>query len=414
MTHNATAPVDAEQSKFAAHAIKKRFDELNTPIKLNHAYEALAIAHRYPNWATMKASFQTEKPSRAAPLAQFKYGCSFGKDPEIIACPATSSLRHVHAFSASAAARSDLLVGLARNPIENDAALVFFHAVGANEDPSGVMIKVMNKAVNASRRRDFFVLDASRENSRLGNSCNILEAADSPEQIADLFLAGGWVDHLAASLLTVRGILIVAARHALRLRTLCVTMTSDVIVKVIREIQSGVLELSKAEAEECNYRGDRAFGELLMMIAMYVERQTRQYPMLFDGNAQWSGPQAAVENGQIVVILLSQEGNGNFVDVVGEIAVAAVKRALARRSTARGFPDMIVFNDVAGIRADFFEETTLTNGVVFCVGDQCPTPPSAFADRVATYRSFPGEHDPQPRHYLEKDGEEVGVHTIWE
>jgi uncharacterized protein (DUF1778 family) len=44
MPHATPVVMDSEKSKLAAHAIKKRFEELNTPIKLNHAYEALAIA----------------------------------------------------------------------------------------------------------------------------------------------------------------------------------------------------------------------------------------------------------------------------------------------------------------------------------------------------------------------------------
>lgn len=415
MTHNATAPVDAEQSKLAAHAIKKRFDDLNSPIKLNHAYEALAIAHRYPNWATMKASFKTEGVIPAPLLTQFKYGVAFGSEKKLIASPA-GHLKHIHAFSTSSVARSDLLVGLSRNAIENGAGLFFFHAVARGEDPSAVMMDVMNLTVNAGRRREFFVVDASRKNSRLGNSCNILAAAESAEEIAELFWVGNWHMSVAANIVRIRGILTVAARHALRIaRSSSVPMTIELLVQVLGEIQVGSLSLSEDDAAECEYNSGPVYADLCQTISTYVENQARRYPMFFDSAAQWTGIQAAVDKRQIVVILVSWDDGDDVLDVVGRIAFSAIKRTIAKAKSTHAFPDMVVFNDVGGFDSVDIDGTVKdAQGVVFCVGDQCPTPPAVFADQAAIYRSFRREDRDESCHYLELDGKEIGVHTHWE
>jgi hypothetical protein len=65
MPHATPVVQDLEKSKTIARAIQKRFDELDTAIKLNHAYEALAIAHRHPNWATMKAALDARDSAPA-------------------------------------------------------------------------------------------------------------------------------------------------------------------------------------------------------------------------------------------------------------------------------------------------------------------------------------------------------------
>ncbi|MCS4088719.1 hypothetical protein [Rhizobium sp. BK176] len=415
MTHNATAPVDAEQSKLAAHAIKKRFDDLNTPIKLNHAYEALAIAHRYPNWATMKASFKVEEPIPAPLPTQFKYGMAYGSEKKIIASSAGQS-KHIHAFSASSAARSDLLVGLSRNAIENGSGLFFFHAVARGEDPSAVMMDVMNLTVHAGRRREFFVIDASRKNSRLGNSCNILAAAESAEEIAELFWVGNWHMSVAANIVRIRGILTVAARHALRIaRSSSIPMTSDLLVQMLGEIQVGSLSLSEDDAAECEYNSGPVYADLCRTITTYVERQVKSYPMFFDNEAQWNGIQAAANKRQIVVVLVSWDAGDDVLDVVGRIAFRAIKRTIAKARPKHAFPDMVVFNDVGGFDGvDIDGIVKDAGGVVVCVGDQCPSPPAAFAHSAAIYRSFGRENDSgRPSHYLEVDGKEVPIHTNW-
>jgi hypothetical protein len=414
MTHNATAPVDAEQSKFAAHAIKKRLDDLNTPIKLNHAYEALAIAHRYPNWATMKASFKADDASVGSPT-QFKYGMTYGSEKNLIAAPA-SRLKHIHAFSTSSTARSDLLVGLSRNPIENGAGLLFCHAVADGENQSSVMMEVMNKAVSAGRRRDFFVLDASRKKSRLGNSCNILVAA-SAEEIAELFWVGSWHQHVGTNRSRTIGILRVAARHAIACAISSrVRMTSELLVQALGELQVGSLELSEDDAAECEYNAGPVYADLCRTISTYVETQVRNYPMFFDNEAQWSGVQNALYNRQIVVILVSWSVDDDVLELVGQIALSAIKKSIAKFRSTHEFPDMVVLNDVGGFDEGGMEETIkVAKNVVFCVGDQCPTPPAAFSDDPVIYRSFRHEESRgEPSHYLEVDGAEVGVHTYWD
>ena len=408
MTHNATAPVDAEQSKFAAHAIKKRLDELNSPIKLNHAYEALAMAHRFPNWATMKASFKPfEAPSHKGGR-KFVLGSPHLKENEFIERSIPEAIRHYHAFGSSELSRTKLLAGLSGNAIDNGSALIFCQSITAESNRNDAMMSIMDRAVSVGRRRDFFVLDASDLNSRLGNTFNILEYAESGEQVADLIFSlkkSGEVfgPHWEGYAVTSTAATLVLERSG--------RLTVDTLCKTLMDMGTGALTLSSEQIDACTMGDSRVVNPgLCREMATHVASVSRRNPRIFDAASQWSGIPDAFSKKEIVVVFLADNGDETE-KLMAQIIVSAVKKAI--RSAPRGpaFPSMAVFNDVTGVALDAaVVDESVAREIVIAVGDQCPTPPAAFNGMAEQFRCFEYENR-YCSHYLGTDEGELRVYA---
>lgn len=412
MTHNATAPVDAEQSKIAAHAIKKRLDELNTPIKLNHAYEALAIAHRHPNWATMKASLATRQLDAAKSSPKFYFGAPYGSthtnDVEFVERSIPEALNHIHAFG-SFPSRTDLLVSLSRNVIENNSGLIFCQAAANENERNDAMLAIMNSTVNAGRRRDFFVIDVSEIKSKLGNTFNILDYVPSGDQVADLLFelkppkeyhVNAWVSHSVLSNAVSRQM---SERPNDRL-------TIDALCKTLAEMRD------ETTYRSADFTWRSQVDESIKVV--YFDQLVRdvlavseKHPRIFDSGSQWSGIHCALAEKQILVVFLSD--NDEIEGMISRIVIGAVIQAIRTAPCARAYPNMVVFNDVTATSFGVIDiAEAVARQVVIAVGDQCPTPPGAFPQATSQFRCF-GEKPQDFEHYLAKGDDEVGLYPGW-
>lgn len=398
MTHNATAPVDAEQSKLAAHAIKKRFDELNTPIKLNHAYEALAIAHRYPNWATMKAALSPSPSAADAP--EFVFGGA--KGDVRLAIEPHRALSHIHAFSTSHGARRELLMRLSRNAIENQAALVFVEPVSAKDNRSATMETMLDLASDAKRSRDVFVLDISHSQTRLGNSFNVLADAVDPAEIAELFMAAG-SGYSNTFYFEYAKIIEIAAGHAIgRLDRPREILTAAMLRAEIAKLGSGETSLPGGE-QWTTARSSGTVSDFAARSDLIVRSAIEQHQRYFDADSAWRGPWRAIIDKNILLVLFPREP-GDFEMALGKLVTKALMRAvLAASRDTRRYPDMLVCNDVDGLSSATFAEAARARGVCLVVGDQCQTLPSSLTGAATRFRS---DHAPEcNRHYLlDQDG----------
>ncbi|MCV9964416.1 hypothetical protein OIU34_21235 [Pararhizobium sp. BT-229] len=399
MTHNATAPVDADQSKLAAHAIKKRFDELNTPIKLNHAYEALAIAHRYPNWATMKAAI---KPTASALTAtSFVLGrTEEGVQMEI---EAHKALAHIHAFSTSHHARRELLMMLSRNAIKNSSALVFVEPVSEESLRSNIIGQVLDMASDAKRSSDVFVVDLSHAQTRLGNSFNVLAGADDPVEVASLLMAGE--KYSQTFHLEYAKVIEVAAQRAIDAvgRTQGAVLTAEMVHGEVEKLATG--EASWLEGERWNAgRVGGTLSDFAKLAALTVQAVMRKYPRYFDNSSAWRGPQDSIAYGNILLIFVSRNP-GDFEWYLEKFVTNAVKKAVMEASTDRcRYPDMLVCNDVDGFSSATLSEAARTHGVCLVLGDQCQTLPSSLTRAATRFRSDFGTPHFNNHYLLDEDG----------
>lgn len=399
MTHNATAPVDAEQSKLAAHAIKKRFDELNTPIKLNHAYEALAIAHHYPNWATMKAACSPSRYTEDGP--KFVFG--MGKDDVHLAIAPHRALSHIHAFSTSHVARRDLLMRLARNAIENLAALVFMEPVSVEDVRSSTMETILDLASNAKRSRDVFVLDISHAQTRLGNSFNVLADADDPAEIAELLMATQ-NKHSDTFYFEYAKVIEIAAERAIKRlgRRSGEVLTAEMLRVEIAKIVSGEVAWPDDEL----WRSIRKVGtvaEYARVSERIVAESIKRYPRYFDDGSAWPGPSKAIIGRNILLVLISREP-GDFERILERMVTKAIKKSVLAASTDTDrYPDMLVCNDIDGFSSATLAEAARYHGICLVLGDQCQTLPSSLRNTATRFRSEDGSAG--SRHYLlDEDG----------
>ncbi|MCZ7862779.1 hypothetical protein O9X98_15495 [Agrobacterium salinitolerans] len=410
MTHNATAPVDAEQSKLAAHAIKKRFDELNSPIKLNHAYEALAIAHRYPNWATMKAALSATTPHAAAATPAFVFGR--GKGDVHMAIEPHKALAHIHAFSTSHVARRELLMRLSRNAVENSSALVFIEPVSMEDLRSGTMKTVMDMASDAKRSRDVFVLDLSHAQTRLGNRFNVLADADDPAEIAALFMAAR-SNFSSTFYLEYSKIIEVAAGTAInRLdRQSGAVLTASMVRDEIAKLASGDVPLPEDEMWN-PARVGRRIADLAKVSDSIVWQAMTRHARCFDAESVWRGPGRAIVDRNILLVFLAREPD-DFESVLEKIVVKTIKKAVSAASLdTRRFPDMVVCSDVDGFSSPALAHDARAHGVCLVLGDQCQTLPSSLSKASTRFRSDYGEHGHW--HYLlDEDGDRSAPLTVW-
>lgn len=404
MPHATTVVMDSEKSKLAAHAIKKRFEELNTPIKLNHAYEALAIAHRHPNWATMKASLETP-PTSSAAAGSFILGHAIEKGEHLpdIELSHDAALRHIHCFATSAHSRRDILEKLGANAIMQGSSAIYIEPISDEESRSSMLNSLMSEATAHGRRRDFFVLDLSTASSRVGNACNILEDETDPSACAELFLsdnyrpmAGDWLDaHRflteCARRIIDRGFPMDAEGMALELRKLD---TDHDTMEAWRELYG-------------NDYPARTNG-LASYLATYVERFASKHRRFFDRTSPWPGLASAFVRPQILVIFVSTRPD-DFESMLQTLAFNAIRKAV-KGASKKSAPDMLLVNDVdiLGNGYDVTDRATASR-VCIVLADQCPTLPFQFDDAAVEFRSVFYKEEKASGHYLMEGGRERRV-----
>jgi hypothetical protein len=399
MTHNALAPVDAEQSKLVAHAIKRRFDELNTPMKLNHAYEALAIAHRYPNWATMKASLKPLEPSRKARFCLGRY--RNGVDIEV---DTRKMLSHVHVYSTSQVARRELLLALSWNAIENSAALIFVEPVFEEKIRNAAITQILDMASKCKRAGDVYVVDLSNRKSRLGNSFNVLADVKEAAEVARMFMVGSstsrsvYFDYLK--------VIEVAAKRAIDAVSKIggfpkAVVTAEMILTELERMASG--EALWVEGQDWRTNGD-SLSSVASASAAFVRVVIQKYSRFFDSKSEWSGPRSSVAMGNILLIFVSDSPD-DFESYLQQFVTKSVKNAVldAPKSDGR-YPDMVVSNDVDGFSCTSLAQDAREHRVCLAIGDQCQTLPSALKKGALRFRSDQGVANYADHYMLDEDG----------
>jgi hypothetical protein len=407
MTHNATAPIDAEQSKLAAHAIKKRLDELQSPLKLNHAYEALAIAHRYPNWATMKAALSPPNDQHVTPAPKFKLGTLDGDVPMDI--EPHRALDHIHAFSASHGSRRELLLKLSQNAISNSSALVFVEPVSVEDLRSRTMTDIIDMASNAERSQDVFVLDVSHAQTRLGNRFNVLADADDPVDIAHLFMSAH-TNYSSSSYFEYAKIIEAAAGRAIKRleQKSGAVLTGEMVLDEVSKIASGATSLPDVEAS-IQARAGGAVSEVAKWSELIVRQALEKHARYFDATSAWRGPGQAIIGRNILLVFFSREP-GDFERVLEKLVVKAINKAVVSASKdKRRYPDMVVSNDVDGFSSTTLAQAATAHGVCLVLGDQCQSLPLSLTKASTQFRS-----DHSNVHYvLNEDGNKWSSIGIW-
>jgi hypothetical protein len=404
MPHATPVVQDLEKSKVIARAIQKRFDELNSPIKLNHAYEALAIAHRHPNWATMKAAIDapskvSETPGAGAfVLGQRVVRYDAENGPEDIELPHADALKHIHCFSTSIEARRAFLMEVGANAIHQGSTAIFIEPVSDEASKSLFLNSIMDCATRYGRRRDFFALDLSDARSRIGNSCNILEDEVSPENCANLLLSDystyqNWFD-----------------AH----RIIC-ECARRILEKGFNLDAEGIsTELRKFNAEGVPEEWRELYGAhypasilgLAGVLAVHVDRFAKKYRKFFDRNSPWPGFRSVLNRPQILVIFVPSVP-GDVEDALHPVAFDALRKAM-RTERKTGTPGMLLVNDVDifGSHGDIADLAT-SSRVCMTLADQCPTLPYQFDDEAVEIRSRFLEGDKSLFHYLIDGAEEI-------
>jgi hypothetical protein len=404
MPQATTVVMDSEKSKLAAHAIKKRFEELNTPIKLNHAYEALAIAHRHPNWATMKASLEPTSQT-ATSKGAFVLGHRVDKeaDQQDIELSHEDALRHIHCFATSAHSRRDILERLGKNAIRQGSSAIYIEPVSDEESRSAMLNALMSRATQSGRRRDFFVLDLSAGSSRVGNTCDILDGEDDASACANLFLSdhyrpivGDWLD-------------------AHRFLSECARRILERGFPL--DPEGLALELRKLETDEIRKEWRKLYGEnypartmgLGAYLANHVERFAEKHRRFFDRNSAWPGLSSVFVRPQILIVFVSTSP-GDLETKLQMLAFKAIRKAL-NASSRKSLPGMLLLNDVdlLGKECDVADLAT-SSRVCIVLADQCPTLPVQFDDAAVEFRSVYHKEDKASAHYLVEDGVD---HLVW-
>lgn len=390
MTHATTVVMDLDRSKLAAHAIKKRFDELNAPIKLNHAYEALAIAHRHPNWATMKAAMKAT-PSGLCTVPSGSADDSFSvgihwkfenrkRVEEQISISWKEALNHIHGFSTSHEARHDLLLGLSANAIRGGGTSIFVEPVSDMDTKSRLINGLLRHSTANGRRDDYFVLDLSVEGSRLGNTCDILKAMRSGD-VVEFLLHGFHGPHFGD--------------HARLTLTYCVdrilqgTVQGDApdlitIDAVCRELE--VLEVHGYPQAILDKQA-LSFGAATSELPEHLKRHLRAFALkhhrLLDENSHWPGFDDVLKKPQTLLIFID-DGDSPLTGLLSRVVIDALRTVIERAEADK--PGMLLLNDVDFLRKGLAERAT-QNGVCLVIADQCPTPPRHLASAPLSFRS---------------------------
>lgn len=412
MTHATHVAMDSEKSKLAAHAIKKRFDELEIPIKLSHAYEALAIAHRYPNWATMKATVASSDTSDnrrqklAAGTSDMCLGYLAENSAEII-MPIGKDRRHIHCFATAPQSRRSALQKLGGHAIRNGGSAVFIEPVHDEASKAAFVDEVMASAGAAGRRNDFFILDMSSTDSRIGNSCDILQHQSDDRLCAEFFLAGSmrgyhdYVDNLnilTACIGDIRG------QQRLVDTGRVTGLTPDAI--------AAKLTVPTADGETASWvnalgveHSARALN-MATMLAAYVTRTGNRYPRLFTQQPTWEGPICAFSRPQILIVFVPITGS-EVDEIVAKLALDVVFSAL-NRTRRSDVPHMLLINDV-DLTVSQAHSLGRAKDVVVVRADQCPTPPSYFDQNALRMRSRYSSDEKGSYNYIDIGGEEMQI-----
>jgi len=382
MNHATTVVMDSEKSRLAAHAIKKRLEELKSPIKLNHAYEALAIAHRHPNWATMKATLDSAPGHEKIPASNtFTLGRRHGSDQPPITILHEDALKHIHCYSPSASSRRKVMERLAMNAIQQGSAAVFIEPVSDEKTKASILDSLMTLAHAHGRRRDLRVLDVSTPSSKVGNGCNILEDEDDPGVCASL-IESEYATSFASDIGIAPKYLARAARSIL-----------DRGYPL--DLEGLLTEFGRLEEEGIPEQALGAYGAesphqvtgICSRLSRHVQGMRRKYRKIFERSESWEGIPGMFANREIVVIFVSDSENGMLREL-RRLVYRSLRRSL-RSTRCHGAPGMLLLNDV-----DLLEEhsdladAAACSRIVLVAGDQCPTPPDQFHAGAVEIRSL--------------------------
>lgn len=381
MTHKTHPLVDAEQAKLAAHAVKQRFDSLNTPIKLNHAYEAVAIAHKYPNWATMKASLT---PRTQAAKSAYMFELGEYEEHGRLRIPAADTLAHIHAFSMSQAVRRDLLLNLSNNAIENDAAALFIESIDQDDVKSRTVETLMEAARRNGRAKHFRVVDVSDPASRLGDRFNIIASSTDAKTVAEFIFEAAELNYpysYSMELLSVAVQLAITGGQR-----------DDLTLAAIRK---AINTISRHEGDPSIFglsiEGRPKLETSLSWVLEMLDAAETNFPRLFDTKTSWGGPAKAISNKDILLVFTSREGS-----VVGtlirKLVLESIRTAVMTAGESQNrYPDMVVYDDVDGVDEDdiLIKEASL-RCVCLAIGNQCPSLPRTFDDSAIRFKSEEG------------------------
>lgn len=402
MTHTTSFVPDSEKSKIIARAIQKRFDELNSPIKLNHAYEALALAHNYPNWATMKGLQPSSKVVSISP-GSFTLGRSRSDEDQWtgIELSHEDSLRHFHCFATTAPARQRVLGRLGLNAIQQGSSAVFVQLVTDDDSKAETMNAIMSDVSGVGRRRDYFVLDLSSSSSRVGNTCNILHGEDDPDACASLFLSEGYRNSAELEI-AARRFISDCARNVLGRGD---PLSAERIACELRKLDESGFREEWLELYGQNYKA-LTLG-LAVSLAVHVESFAQRYKRFFDQTSVWEGLTSIFARPQVLAVFLS-ENPGAVEKQLQEMFYRALSKAVAS-SHRSAVPDMLLLNDISllALRSDFVQAAT-TGRVCIVVADQCPSAPVQFEEGCIEFRSVDYKREID-YHFLMENGVEVHV-----
>jgi hypothetical protein len=412
MPHATPVVMDSEKSKLAAHAIKKRFEELNVPIKLNHAYEALAIAHRHPNWATMKASLSNTMHALKSD-SQYKIGSrrpSAAEDEwEPFFITTATALEHFHSFSTSDRARHDFLEKVSADAVRRGGSLVFIEPVASVSMKSEILNRILSLAISHGRLRELFVLDLSDRASRVGNRCNLLADIQDPAICADLLLSDHFRPRSAGEYAEWHRVVVTCAERVMKGGG---KLTIESVSSELDRFHSDGIPSEWFEGKDhSSYR--TRISSVAHGLSRHLDTFASRNRRFLDQDSVWSGIGSAYRQPQIVVVFVSPEPS-EMERLLTEIAYRAIQNGIKSKSwVGKGLPDMLLLNDVdflVNAGRDFAQDAT-QSGVALAVADQCPSAPSHFRDRAMTFRSEQYQHDEKASfHYHIAEGKEFRIY----
>ena len=422
MTHATITSIDVDKSKNSAQKIKTRLEALGLPIKLNHALEAMAIAYQFPNWATMKAGLEgapdgVRQAGTAESEEAFHVGgsheCNQDGSKSRLLISKNKALQHVHVFGTNAGARLDHLLALARNSIENGAGLIFCQTVENSSVKDRIVTELLGRATEAGRHKDFFVVDCTSDNSRLGSSINLFQEAD-PDEIADLLVDTSFVPpkfwarahdvlheivvHLGQRKLTSEAILgLLDADHLDLDGTKRGTLPKDFKARI-----------DKIRGTAVRF-GDEFFEHVQAGVKLVCGRSK-----YFDLQQEACSLRGALSRNSIMVVFLTRSPGG-LSERVSKAVAAAIGFSCRKRSGEKeGYPDTIIFDEVDRMSRDTEIAAFATRrNVCLVFADQCPTPPTALSDSNATlFHALKVDDDSSSHHYLvtQNGRRRIGLH----
>lgn len=399
MTHKTTPLTSAEDAKLAAHAIKQRLESLAHPIKLNHAYEALAIAHKHPNWATMKASFASETHSTPTTTSAQRFHLGCYKDVGAVDISTEEALAHFHVFGLSPIARRRLLSNLAGNAIENGSSAIFIEPITIEGIKSPLIQQMMDSARMAGRAGDFRVIDVSSATTRVGDSFNILSDARDADRVADLLMAANYSTRGYSRHHDQRKILVsVIARAMSDLRPAYAPLTIENILESLTQMEEKDPPPGTPEGVPI----DETHAAIIRTNLIRIRKEFGRY---FNSTTDWEGPWQSAKNGDILLVFTGGPKDGLEFELE-QFVIASLKRGIrCIRRSETSYPHMLLCNDVDGFSedADIIKEASW-NGVSLVLADQCPTPPRSLNHGAIRFRTDWQEITGWADHQLLRDG----------